>query len=255
MIDTTKINLAALNSATKYPSIPTFHEMGEKGRLTDAIAFTLPGNLVVSEKIEGTNTRLIFMPDGYFLVGSREHLLYARGDLIGNPALGIVGSIKPLAERLNGLIDRSDDKIIVAFLETYGGKTTAATRNYTGDNAFGHRLFDVCDVSVDILEKDLETVAAWRESGGQPFYSETDLTDFSDRVSVDLTARLEAPALPTDIDPMLDWLENVIPTTKAALDAGAAGLPEGVVIRTADRARIAKIRFADYRRTLKGRSR
>ena len=254
MIETTKVNLAALNSATKYPSIPTFHELGEKGHLTDTIAFEPSADLVVSEKIDGTNTRLIFMPDGYFLVGSREHLLYARGDLIGNPALGIVESVTPLAERLNTLVGRRDDTVKVVFLETYGGKTTAGAKNYTGERAFGHRLFDVVDLAVDDLDKDIEALAAWREAGGQAFYSETRLADFGDAVSIPLTARLEAPVVPTAVDQTLEWLQDVLPATKAALDAGAAGSPEGVVVRTADRALIAKIRFADYRRTLKGRS-
>ena len=229
--------------------------MGEKGRLKDTFLFEPSDELIVTEKIDGTNTRLIFMPDGYFLVGSREHLLYARGDLIGNPAQGIVESIKPLAERLNGSIDRNNDRILIMFFETYGGKTTAAAKNYTGDHAFGHRLFDVCDMGADYLEKDIEMLSVWREGGGQDFFSESKLKTFADTVSVPLTDRVHAPALPTVLEETLEWLENVLPETRAAIDRGAAGLPEGVVVRSPDRDSIAKIRFADYRRTLKDKPR
>jgi hypothetical protein len=45
-----------------------------------------------------------------------------------------------------------------------------------------------------------------------------------------------------------------LPGTRVALDGGAGGRAEGVVLRTADRSVIAKARFQDYRRTLKRRS-
>jgi hypothetical protein len=44
------------------------------------------------------------------------------------------------------------------------------------------------------------------------------------------------------------WLESMLPTTLVALDTDAGGSPEGLVVRTADRSRIAKIRFEDYQR-------
>jgi len=104
-MDTKTTDLRALNSATKYPSILTYHKLGERGRLTDVLNIDPQGSLVVTEKVDGTNTRVIFMPDGYFLIGSREHLLYAKGDLIGNPALGIVESIKDLAEQMGSKLN------------------------------------------------------------------------------------------------------------------------------------------------------
>jgi hypothetical protein len=252
-MDTRSINLAALNSATKYPSILTYHGLGEKGRLTDDRLFDAPADLIVTEKIDGTNTRLIFMPDGYYLIGSREHLLYARGDLIGNPALDIVESIKPMMEGFNAHVDRGDGHVHVAFLETYGGKTTAAAHNYTGSRAFGHRLFDFCTVPLDRLDANLEEIAIWREHGGQNFYAEAELNAIADRLSVKLTDRLTAKPLPENHPDTLAWLEAVLPRTQAALDDAAGGIPEGVVVRTPDRSKIAKIRFEDYRRTLKGK--
>ena len=252
-MDTKTINLDTLNSATKYPSILTYHVLGEKGRLTDARHIEPQEGFVVTEKIDGTNTRLIFMPDGMYLIGSREHLLYASGDLIGNPALGIVESIKPLADRVNSHIRRDGASITVLYLETYGGKTTAAAKNYTSDQSFGHRMFDLVTVTPETLERSTQDISAWRENGGQSFADETELNAFSKTHDVELTQRLTAPVLPTTHQGVLDWLETVIPSTFASLDGNAKMAPEGVVVRSADRRDIAKIRYANYRRTLKSR--
>lgn len=253
-MDTRTIDLSVLNTATKYPSILTYHAMGEKGRLSDARTVEPVTNLIVTEKVDGTNTRLIFMPDGRYLIGSREQLLHASGDIVANPALGIVDSIRPMADRLNDLINRKDDEITVAFLETFGGKTTAASKNYTSKLEFGHRLFDVCKVTVDQLDGRLEELSLWRENGGQAFFGEDELQDFSDVMSVPLTERLETEELPTDHAGVMSWLEQSLPETKVRLDPDANGVPEGVVVRSYDRKSIAKIRFVDYRRTLKGRN-
>jgi hypothetical protein len=53
----------------------------------EATAFA--GTVIATEKVDGTNSRVICLPDGCSLLGSREELLYGKGDLIGNPALGI----------------------------------------------------------------------------------------------------------------------------------------------------------------------
>jgi len=251
-MDTRNIDLQRLNSATKYPSILTLHKLGEKGRLTDVLNMVPEPGLVVTEKVDGTNTRIIFMPDGLYLVGSREHLLHAKGDLIHNSALGIVESVRAMADRINA--KRSlDGTIKILFLETYGGKTTAAAKNYTSDQSFGHRVFDLVTLDANILGLSLQEISAWRENGGQSFASEEELQSFSEMFDVPLTERLATPSLPSDHADVLTWLETVIPQTFAALDTEARQEPEGVVVRSADRSRIAKIRFADYRRTLKSR--
>lgn len=245
------LDLKILNSATKYPSIQTYHALGEKGRLTDNHNVTFSGDLVVTEKVDGTNTRLIFMPDGNYLIGSREQLLYAKGDLIGDPALGIVASIKSLAERLDNAILRTENVIKVLFLETYGGKTTAAAKQYTGHQKFGHRLFDVITIDSTILAEPIDRIAKWREGGGQKFYTEDALLQFSEKHNVALTERLAVDYVPSTHRDVLDWLEAIIPHTYAALDNDARKQAEGVVVRTKDRSKVAKIRFTDYRRTLK----
>src|ERR1043165_1712275 len=92
-------HLAAVNSMTKYPSIPTYHALDPRnGNLTDE---TVPFNGPVfgTEKIDGANARIILLSDDTYLLGSREELLYAKGDLIENPSQGIVTALKPVAEK------------------------------------------------------------------------------------------------------------------------------------------------------------
>src|SRR4051794_37648825 len=97
----TEINLAKLNSLTKYPSIPTYHAMGEKGRLSESVLVRFEGDCIATEKIDGTNARLICTPEGV-VAGSREDLLWATGDLIHNPAMGIVAAVREQARSFAG---------------------------------------------------------------------------------------------------------------------------------------------------------
>ncbi|HJU39830.1 MAG TPA: hypothetical protein VJ724_09680 [Tahibacter sp.] len=120
MFDIRQTDLQRLNSLTKYPSIPTYHTLDPKngGLVEEAVRFA--GDVVATEKIDGTNARLVCLPDGSYVLGSREELLYARGDLIGNPALGIVEALKPLAESLAHPVSAS--AITVFYAEVYGGR-------------------------------------------------------------------------------------------------------------------------------------
>lgn len=106
--DVKKVDLSRINSLTKYPSIVTYHKLDPKngGLIEERLEFK--GTLVATEKIDGTNARIICLPDNTYLLGSREELLYARGDLIGNPALGIIEALKTKAEE----IEKIDEDII-----------------------------------------------------------------------------------------------------------------------------------------------
>src|ERR1051326_571600 len=73
-------HLARLNSATQYPSILTYHALGERGRLTEDrttdFSTVNPDDVEVTEKIDGTNARIIIPPRrmGGALIGSRTEL-------------------------------------------------------------------------------------------------------------------------------------------------------------------------------------
>ena len=260
-------DLAALNSATKYPSIPTYHTLDPKngGLLETAVGFG-GGEVILTEKVDGTNGRIVVLPDGDYVIGSREELLYARGDRVGNPALGIVDALKPLAERLSvrpaaggGLADGiGEARIRVYFLEVYGHKIGGAAKQYTAQGRVGHRLFDLAVLTPDVLDQDQARISAWREGGGQQFCTEDALQRAAAADGIALTPRLGVlppGALPTSVEATHAWLAATLPGTHVALDESAGGSPEGIVLRTPDRATIAKARFQDYARTLRRRSR
>lgn len=249
MPSTRDFDLRKLNSATKYPSIPTYHAMGERGMLLDEHVSFVGKEILATEKVDGTNSRIILMPDGCYLIGSREELLHAKGDLIRNPALGIVDAIKGVAERIQAVFSSADRVITTVYLETYGGKTTAAAKQYTSQREFGCRVFDVSEIAVSDTEGELGEISGWREAGGQQFVDEDRLVEFAATASLELTPRIVPDAeLPTSIEATHEWLKRQIPETLVALDAEAGGRPEGLVVRTRDRSTIAKIRFEDYGR-------
>lgn len=253
------LDLEALNSATKYPSIQTYHVLGERGSLTDEVT-GFHGDVVLSEKIDGSNSRIIRLPDGDWLIGSREELLTARGDRVWNPALGIVAALRELADGLKaGGVEAEGGEggfegIMVFFLETYGARIGGQAKQYTGTGRVGYRMFDLALIPLDVLGWDRGRIAAWREGGGRPFASESVLQRVAGAAGIELTPRLAtipADALPTSVADTHAWLTGTLPATLAGLDAGAGGRAEGIVLRTIDRGVIAKARFQDYERTLK----
>jgi hypothetical protein len=252
--DVRTADLAAVNSLTKYPSIPTYHTLDASngGLLDTAIAFT--GPVIGTEKIDGSNARIVSLPDGTYLIGSREELLYAKGDLIGNPSQGIVAELRAVADKL----DPVDDGIRVHYFEVFGGKVTGASKQYTGSRQVGHRLFDVV-VQADyeeLLARPAADISLWRENGGQHYLTEDELQAQAAHDGLDVTPRLftvDPGEMPQDILKTREFLAEHLPATISALDDGAEGKPEGIVLRTADRSVIAKARYQDYDRTLKRR--
>src|SRR5579859_7282712 len=114
---TVSMFLRKLNSATKYPSIVTYHALGAKGLLTEERT-EFHGNVFLTEKVDGTNGRAILTPEGDWFIGSREELLTAKGDRIPNPALGIVAALRSTVERVAG--HWAGEGILVYYLEAYG---------------------------------------------------------------------------------------------------------------------------------------
>jgi hypothetical protein len=259
-VDLSSARLAALNSATKYPSIETFHVLGERGALTEQVGpfwgAEPKERVFLTEKVDGTNGRIILLPGGDYFIGSREELLYAEGDRVENPALSIVEVLKPLAEELIGLMDQNDDLAHVVYLEVYGGKVGAQAKQYSGLGGKSARMFDVAAVDLEWLDESRERISTWRENGGQDFYDEKRLNAFSQAAGlprVPLLGSTFADLLPTSVEGMSSFLRDYLPNTRVALDAEAGNKAEGIVFRTENRNRIAKARFQDYERTLKRR--
>jgi len=248
------MNLRKLNSATKYPSIQTYHALGRKGRLTEEVQVGFASETVhVSEKVDGTNTRIIVAPDGRFIVGSRNDLLWHSTDLLFNPAQSIVEVLRP---RVDGWLARGtmvprEGALRVFYGESYGGRITGASKNYSRAGATDFRLFDVMELPEDalrtVLSWNVEEIAAWREGGGQPFWDSRSL----ESLGLPLTPQLAIDGgVPMGHQAVLDWMTALLPQSLCTLDDTGLGGPEGLIVRNRDRSRIAKIRFQDYRRTL-----
>lgn len=252
MFDLSK--LAELDSATKYPSIETYHELGEKGSLTETLGpfGGFDDDAYLTEKVDGTNGRIVLTGDDYF-IGSRDALLHARGDRVLNPNLGIVAALRDLAEFLVEDAVVRTGEIHAVYLEVYGGKIQAA-REYTREGQVGFRMFDYGIYDAAVLGKPREEIALWRERGGQEFMDEGRLRRFAQHTQVPLVPRVgmvPGSSLPQSVDHVYEWLQSALPGTLVGLDA--SGKSEGLVIRSRDRRTIAKARFQDYERTIKRR--
>lgn len=247
------IDLDVINSATRYGSIETFHKL-DRGRLTEELNFTFEGNVILTEKIDGTNARVIVMPDGDFFIGSRKEILHAKGDRRIDPTESIVETMLPVAQRVQR--KHIGTWAVVFYGEVYGGKIGPAAKQYTSTGSTGFRLFDVAYIPMDVFTWERPTIATWREGGGQKFANETTLRQWADRLVVDLTPRkgtISAEQLPTTLPDMHDWLANEYAIHSVAMLDGedTPGASEGLVLRTQDRSIIAKARLADYAKVLR----
>lgn len=254
------IDLDKLNSATKYPSILTYHELGDRGRFTPTVQvpFIEGQEAYVTEKIDGTNGRIVLLPGSTpivhgtprrYLIGSREEFLTADGDLVYPPDYGIVKALRPIAEALPS----HPDMIQAFFFEIFGGDLPAS-KQYTSSKQVSVRLFDEMSAQASILELPREKISSWREHGGQTFKSEEALGELLGRLEEKGLSLARVPPLgkvtsvPTTIEATFEWLKTF---DKSKVDLGGGkGRAEGVVVRTADRSRITKLRFEDYERTL-----
>lgn len=257
-----QLDLRVLNSLTKYPSIPTYHGLDKRtGDLVEDERVAFTGDVVLTEKIDGTNARIIVAPGGAdWIVGSREELLAAEGDLIPNPKLGIVAAVRDAARLATERLIPGTRTITVLYGEVYGHGVGKNARDYVGDERrTGFRLFDVQALSVAHLAKTPEEAAAWRDGGGQVFASERTIASFAGRVGVERVPVIStAPVaeLPATLDEAHNWLGWHVDRTRAALVAGARERAEGIVLRgfaPDGHRQLAKVRYEDYDRTFRRR--
>lgn len=262
-------NLRALNSATKYPSIPTYHRLGDKGRLQEEVLTPFPldpeTEYEITEKIDGTNTRIVLSPSTReYLIGSREEWLTYVNDVIFNPSQGIVEALEDIMPRLVRRIDEVVASatstfdlrdVLVIYGEVYGGKINTA-KNYTSTGKFGFRVFDMWrrpleHIAGHVNNEELDVIAKWRDEGNQPFLATRAREYFCDLLGLASVPMLgHVHDVPKSLGATFDWLTKTVgDLTHAGLDA--IGKPEGVVIRTPGRKRIAKLRIEDYQRALR----
>lgn len=239
---------AKLNTLTKYPSILTLHKLGEKGRLTDELNIEVNEEMFASEKIDGTNVRIICLGDKY-LIGSREFILHHCDDLFFDPSQGIVDGIKSLSPTLVG-----SSSLSVIYGELFGGRVSSNSKQY-GTDRIGFRVFDVAVFGdLSILDMELEDISRWRENKtdegivyGQDFLTQKELAILGYNLVPSVPFRL----IGTSHQDVLDSMRIAIPETNVPLSEQALMKPEGLVLRNNDRSKIVKIRFEDYERTLR----
>lgn len=251
--------IAELNSATKYPPIETYHTL-ERGDLLEGptVFADYEGLVVWTEKVNGTNGRIVLPGGGDYYIGSREELWYAKEDRIINPSFRLVETLKPVAERLAAQrIEAAEGWITSLYFEIYGHRIGPSGRQYTSSNAVGVRLFDVSFARPDVLEQSREEIARWRDHGGQRWSTEEVLHRVSRLHEIPLVPRVgtvDSAGLPTTVEKTYEWLCEAVPFTGVALDEKAGGGAEGIVLRSPDRKVIAKARFEDYMKTLRHRA-
>ncbi|GAA0918667.1 RNA ligase family protein [Nonomuraea longicatena] len=246
--------LRALDSATKYPSIPTYHpiEMSArgKGRLLEENPISFTGTTYAHEKVDGSNARIVVLPkNSGWLIGSRDEILTAQGDLVASPSLRIVEALAELAGRIE---NRASSYILTAYLEVYGDRRTPAWAAYGDGKGVAARLFDVSYVPVDVLDLPIDNIASWRDHGGQDWLEDEVVTKYADRHGLErvpLLFEIPGHSLPRTIDDMYELLQPYR-TTRAGI-SGTPGQAEGIVLTSSDRLTRAKVRFRDYERTIR----
>ena len=252
--------LRKFNSFTKYPSIPTYHEIVEgilQNNLTPGLDFNFQ-KIEIYEKIDGENLRICFIKEHNkpvdYIIGSREEILHARGDRIINTTGNMVNMTLDIAERIaeDLMVSNGNYGVSCFYFEIYGGKTNKR-KNYTNDNkVYGLRLFDHWYMNLEesrkVLDMPIERISSWRENKGQ------DYTISKYRNMLAVKYDLEPVPFIDTVDFIPDTLTEVyeflkqFEITKAGLNVD--GNSEGIVIRTTDRKQIAKIRFEDYQKAL-----
>ena len=263
----TPAKLQKLNSITKYPSILTYHNLGQKGSLVDSLVEDKhfdEHDVYITEKIDGTNSRVVFCTDDHgsvedYIIGSREELLYACGDRIITDKQGIVNNMKDVAGTITILGEGKllPNHLYCLYGETYGGNINGH-KHYTGYGSYGIRIFDMWNMKLSDIEEmiedsDLNRISSWREHGGQPFVHVDKLAEFCEEYSLDRVPYLSivpGTQIPLTLQEVWDWMQQ-FQRSVATIDGGAVGMSEGVVVRYGDRSLIRKIRFEDYEKTKK----
>ncbi len=250
-----KYGKAKINTLTKYPSILTLHNIGERGVLLDTLTTDIQGEyLYATEKIDGTNVRIILYGNEY-LIGARETILHYYTDLYYDTDINIVDNLYKLA--IPSLFPKNVEQFTVIYGELFGGNIGPA-KQY-GKDAVGFRVFDIAVYNEleSILEMPIERISSWREREadkgiiyGQNFLDQAECESLFPQFNY-------VPAIPFNMtmdlshETVLNSLKKFLPETNVALTDKALKRPEGVVLRNGDRSKIVKVRYEDYERTLR----
>ena len=252
MYDAIRQFLPTINSLTKFPSIPTYHDLQKDGTLgPDHVQFPLEQQVHVTEKINGVNARIIQFPGGPWIIGSREDLLTARGDLIRPVAHSIPEQLIPVAQRI---AMHFGSTIRVYYFEVHGRDTVKAGAHYGA----GWRLIDVCHIN------DAHSRMTWSpQEAAEQRHAIQEWMPWDDVILhagamqlplVPALATMLGRDLPQSVTLTHIWLNQIAANTTLMPHLGGAigspaGPAEGVVLRLADGSLRAKVRHNNYQRT------
>lgn len=252
--------LEKLNSMTKYPSILTYNALGSKGGmamgLCDGEGFPANTILEATEKVDGTNTRMVVIGDDY-VIGSRTQFIHAKYDRIINDKQTI-----PCIDALRGF-EGEDDYMYVIYGEAYGVGIQDGSKVYVAQgNETKFRVFDIYKISLDkvedLLHQPQNVISHWRDHNKQPWYNTDELQEFCDFYHVDRTPVVKtfnSNEMPVEAPDVYEFLKNfsesqsLIGSSEGVENLNKKyGRAEGIVVRTRDRSFIRKLRFEDYRK-------
>ena len=243
-----------INTLTKYPSILTLHKLNEKGRLTRGFTTNIEKEkMYASEKIDGTNVRIILYKDEY-LIGGREFILYHSQDLYFDKSQDIVEGIKKLVN-----FPKHTKPFVVVYGEFFGGKTSSNSKQY-GKDKNGFRVFDIAIFKdLSILELPQHEISKWREKEtengiayGQNFVPKKDLEFILKEIEfeADIVPSIEFETGDMSIETIRENLRKFLPKTNVALSEQAQGQAEGIVLSNEKRTKVVKLRFEDYEKVI-----
>jgi hypothetical protein len=243
-----------LNALTRYPVVPTYHVPGAQNCPTGRVkvSFAQEPDLIFSEKIAGHSIRIILTSQGYF-VGNKTEILAWNEDIATLPTNPILEGMQENANNFHQMYAPKGEGVKVLFGVFFGGSSHPHSRQYTGGdsqlNSF--RLSDAFNLSPEefsnLLSQSPEQIGEWRENNQQPFFSEAALLG----LGIPVNPRLLGNHPPINPTATHTWMKQILPKSKASLNYQAAGKPNGILIRTPNRSKIAKLSFAEYEKLLK----
>lgn len=268
-----------INSITAYPSIPTLFKLGPKGDTYFPelnIEFGEEEYVFKTEKVDGTNIRVVFLPNqGGIVIGTRDDLLLLNGDTIldQNYQFSFLaryrGEIDHLVAELVSYCKTIPDTLTVVYVEMYGGEIGAGCKNYTQDkNCVGFSIFDIADIDLSTYDNLIRLttcqISGWRKRVGPKWRTMRELryirdyivnTPFVQVVGGCCWHEWKKTYLGQSSKNILEncysELRRTINVSHAKLHPSGLDTPEGLVLRNEDRSKIAKIRFETLEKTFR----
>jgi len=154
----------------KYPKIETLFKRDEKFKVTDEIRLPEFENIkkwLITEKIDGTNIRIIYTPDDKLLIRGRT-------DKASIPTF-LLEELQNIftAEKIKSILDNPIEQGLCLYGEGYGAKIQKGGGNYNKGNSF--RLFDVWIDGWWLEWDSIEEIAGNLEIGTVPTFGIRDM--------------------------------------------------------------------------------